>query len=92
MWLLFQALELTSSVALECGDVEAAKQCLGRAVEVQPDEGHEKFMSLAQLFQGKDALNLYDKGIQILAQALDTAKVAKSEANRAHCVLIWYFR
>lgn len=61
-----RALETCASLLLEAGDVKNAKHCLGRAVTVQPDEGHSKFLSLAQLFDGKESLQLYLQGIKIM--------------------------
>jgi hypothetical protein len=46
---------------------------------VAPDAGHAKFMSLAQLFCGREALELYSKGIMLATRALDEAKAAKGE-------------
>lgn len=52
----------------QAGDVENAKHCLGRAVTVQPDEGYRKFLSLAQLFDGQQSLQLYRQGIDIISK------------------------
>lgn len=61
-----RALELCSGLLLEAGDIENAKHCLGRAVTVQPDQGYSKYLSLAQLFEGREALDLYQKGISLM--------------------------
>ena len=33
-----------------------------------PDSGHAKYLSLAQLMDGEEALSLYRKGIQLMIQ------------------------
>lgn len=67
-----KALEVTASLLLEGGDVENAKCCLGRAITVQPEEGHSKYLTMGQLFAGEESLQLYNKGIQILTSARDS--------------------
>ena len=61
-----RALETTGTLLLELGNPEAAKQCFGRAVELSPDCGHEKYMYLGQLFDGAQAVECYQKGIALL--------------------------
>ena len=78
-----KALETTASLLLEAGDAENAKRCLGRAITVKPLDGHTKYLSLAQLMQGKEALQLYNKAIEIIAHSIENqqAPVAAAEAN-----------
>ena len=54
----------------KAGETEKAKQCLGRAITVNPNQGHAKYFSLAQLFSGQEALEIYQQGILVLEQAL----------------------
>ena len=51
--------------------MENAKCCLGRAITVRPEEGHSKYLTMAQLFTGDESLQLYAKGIEILTSARD---------------------
>lgn len=41
-------------------------QCFGRAVEVCPNEGYSKYMYLGQLFEGAQAVECFQKGIQLM--------------------------
>ncbi|XP_076075406.1 uncharacterized protein LOC143046239 [Mytilus galloprovincialis] len=74
-----RALETTGTLLLELGNPESAKQCLGRVVEISPDKGHEKYMYLGQLFEGAQAVECYQKGIELMLkekenqQALEVA-------------------
>ena len=70
---------------LQAGDVENAKHCLGRAVTVQPDDGHTKFMSLGQLFEGQQSLQLYQQGIAILAKKVAENSELKHDLSSALC-------
>jgi len=83
-----RGLELSGALLLEMGDLDSARHCYGRAVTVQPDAGHSKYMILAQLFTGAEARDIYVKGIEVLAAAaaggelrreLSTAWVAVAE-------------
>jgi hypothetical protein len=58
---------------LELGEVERAQQCLGRAVFLQPEEGHTKYLSLAQLLTGTEARDLYRKGAEIITTSLQVS-------------------
>ena len=41
-------------------------QCFGRAVTVCPDEGYSKYMNLGQLFEGSQAVECFQKGIELM--------------------------
>ncbi|XP_056019872.1 uncharacterized protein LOC125669168 [Ostrea edulis] len=93
-----RALETAGSLLLELGNTEAAKQCVGRAVEIQPDTGHSKCMYLGQLFEGTEAIQCFQKGIELMvkereaqsAQELASAcgggeKVSERDISSAYC-------
>ncbi|PVD30481.1 hypothetical protein C0Q70_09747 [Pomacea canaliculata] len=61
-----RALETSGILLLELGNVEAAKQCFGRAVEVCPESGFSKYMYLGQIFQGAQAVDCFQKGIELM--------------------------
>lgn len=95
-----RALETAGSLLLELGDIEAAKQCFGRAVEVNPDTGHSKYMYLGQLFEGAEAIQFFQKGIELMvkereaqsAQELAAAcggeeKISGRDISTAYCSL-----
>lgn len=82
-----KALETASSLLLEAGEAEKAQQCLGRAITVQPHEGHTKYFSLAQLLCGKDALDLYKKGLEVLQQQQNDLEAKPKETASAYCAM-----
>jgi tetratricopeptide (TPR) repeat protein len=61
-----RALETSASLLVELGNVESAKHCLGRAVEVCPESGFTKYMTLGQLMEGANAVQCYQKGIELM--------------------------
>jgi len=77
-----RALELSGSLLLEMGEIDSARHCYGRAVVVQPDIGHSKYMTLAQLFTGSEAKNIYVKGIEVLTNAITQVDGASSEPEK----------
>lgn len=42
-----------------------------RAVEISPNEGHCKYMYLGQIHSGQEAVDYYNKGIEILLSVLE---------------------
>ncbi|XP_077866417.1 uncharacterized protein LOC102807988 [Saccoglossus kowalevskii] len=61
-----RALETSGMLLLEMGDAENAKKCFGRAVAVQPNEGHSKYMYLGQICEGQQAVECFQKGIELM--------------------------
>ena len=49
-----------------CTDAFSILQCFGRAVTVCPNEGYSKYMNLGQLFEGSQAVECFQKGIELM--------------------------
>nr|XP_023700315.1 probable assembly chaperone of rpl4 [Paramormyrops kingsleyae] len=64
-------LDMLGNICAELGDVEKAKQVFLRAVELSPDEGHSKYMYLGQMQTGKEAIQHFNKGIEIMLKELE---------------------
>ncbi|XP_048881509.1 uncharacterized protein si:dkey-12j5.1 isoform X2 [Brienomyrus brachyistius] len=64
-------LDMFGNICAELGDVEKAKQVFLRAVELSPDEGHSKYMYLGQMHTGKEAIQHFSKGIEIMLKELE---------------------
>lgn len=65
------ALEMLGHIYSEVGDTQKAKEIFQRAVELSPDLGHRKYMSLGQIHTGQESVDYYLKGIQVLLSALE---------------------
>ena len=74
-----RALETSASLLLEMGNMDAARQCFGRAISVQPDSGHEKYMCMGQLLTGMDAIKCFQKGIELMQKLLAESENAAAE-------------
>eukprot|EP01006_Ploeotia_vitrea_P063079 TRINITY_DN84904_c0_g1_i1.p1 TRINITY_DN84904_c0_g1~~TRINITY_DN84904_c0_g1_i1.p1 ORF type:complete len:343 (+),score=55.01 TRINITY_DN84904_c0_g1_i1:36-1031(+) len=72
---------------INTGDVEKAKELLQHSIKAQPDSSHGKYMYLGQLMGGKDALQMYRKGYQLMARAhaQTTDETEKRELLHAMC-------
>ena len=53
---------------------DRARQMLRHAIEVCPDEGYIKFLNLAQMSGGFEALRLYEAAVQIIKQEMSRAR------------------
>jgi len=95
-----RALETSASLLLELGNAESAKHCLGRAVEICPDSGFTKYMTLGQLMEGATAVQCYQKGIELMlkekhekeeqevaAACSDDRPVTDRDISSAYCAI-----
>jgi len=51
---------------LQAGEFQRAEQMFKISIQLAPNVGHEKYMSLAGMLSGQQAIALYQKGIEIL--------------------------
>ena len=58
-------------MACQVGDPEGAKKCLGRAITLDPENGHSKYLSMGQLLDGEESLQCYMKGIELISKHLE---------------------
>ena len=60
-------------------------QYFNHAIELEPDKGHSKYMYLAQLLTGQNAIQCFSKGVNIMKQELErgsTHRVAEENEVR----------
>lgn len=62
-------------------DTNRAQQLLQHAIQVCPDEGHVKYLNLAQLQHGREALDSYRRAYEILVRDLGRARKKKQQKN-----------
>lgn len=74
-----KALEISANLCLETGNLDGAKHCLGRAITLAPENGFIKYLSLGQLLEGKDSLQSYLKGIELIKQEINKSKKDETE-------------
>jgi len=83
-----EALDLLGETYVDLGEYEHAKQAFQRSVDLAPDEAGTKWMFLGQMSTGHDALQMYERGCELLQREvsnplrlkqLSKAKVAIAE-------------
>ncbi|XP_026039392.1 probable assembly chaperone of rpl4 isoform X1 [Astatotilapia calliptera] len=78
-----QVLDMLGHVSSELGDTQKAKEVFLRAVELSPDVGHSKYMYLGQIHTGREAVDYYTKGIQVLLNTLEKQGTTTALAGAA---------
>ncbi|KAH9284180.1 putative assembly chaperone of rpl4 [Echinococcus granulosus] len=78
--LIIEALQSSAFLLLDEGKLKEAKENFQKAVQLSPDEGYEKYMYLAQISGGSEAVDLYRRGIEIIKRSLDA-----SMNHQCHC-------
>ncbi|XP_070532658.1 uncharacterized protein [Ptychodera flava] len=95
-----QALETAGTVYIELGDAESALKYFNRAVTLSPNNGFSKYMYLGQLNEGKQAIECFQKGVELMlkdredgkealegacANPEETTTVSDRDISRAYC-------
>jgi len=78
-------LETIGNICAELGDVESAEKYLSQAVQLQPNEGHVKYLYLGQITGGNIAVDYYNAAVNIMTALVDptaTKKDGSSVSNR----------
>ncbi|CAN7996326.1 unnamed protein product [Ixodes hexagonus] len=76
-----KTLDVLSGLLLEMGDATGASQLLQRMIELEPNDGFRKYLSLGQLCDGKESLRHYAKGVEILQRLLGERQGASAGAD-----------
>ncbi|XP_028399911.1 probable assembly chaperone of rpl4 [Dendronephthya gigantea] len=61
-----QALNMAASVYLEIGKNDEAVNCLQHAIEIEPEKGFSKYMTLGELLEGEEAVKCLKKGVELM--------------------------
>jgi tetratricopeptide (TPR) repeat protein len=84
-----EALEGLGELLMEQGLVEEAKEAFLKSIAVSPQDSGGKFMYLAQLQQGPDALERFQQGLGLLKRDLDSiTSVSNSIVASDHRVVM----
>ncbi|KAM8966666.1 uncharacterized protein RCH25_025319 [Pelodytes ibericus] len=62
-------LDMMGNICMELDNVEKAKQVFLKAVELSPDKGHAKYMYLGQIHCKEEALQYFNKGLEVMITA-----------------------
>ncbi|XP_046846329.1 probable assembly chaperone of rpl4 [Xenia sp. Carnegie-2017] len=61
-----RALNMVAAACLEIGKTDEAICYLKRAVEIEPDKGFSKYMTLGELLEGQHAVEYLKKGVELM--------------------------
>lgn len=75
------ALETMASIQMEMGNNESAKKIYQKMIDLKPNEGFSKYMCMAQLSSELEAVNFYNKGIELMIAEYE--KIDKNSSNAA---------
>lgn len=83
------ALQMKASILMDTGDVEGARRVLLQCISLEPEEGHEKYLAMAQVSAGEEALSWLQKALQVLhaQNALDEDEAAyrRKQTSGIYC-------
>lgn len=72
-----EILESLADVLVQKGDIKQALRIFSIAIKLQPEQGATKYLSIGQLTEGKESIQYYKKGIEILLRELNFKKVSE---------------
>lgn len=78
-----KALETSGHVMMELKQHEAGKQFFMKAVELQPDIGHAKYMYLGQMNQGEASIKYFQKGIEVMLKEKEITNQLSTKSTEA---------
>merc|ERR1712046_258055 len=61
-----EVLDAFGAFLCEEGDGERGSELLTKSIRLRPDQGEEKFLVLAQMSSGEEALGFYERAITVL--------------------------
>ena len=67
-------LETFGNTCAEVNDIENARKYFFKAVSLEPDKGHIKYLYLGQLSEGREAVNYYTCAIKIMKELAESQK------------------
>ncbi|KAG4095430.1 TPR-like protein [Neocallimastix lanati (nom. inval.)] len=76
-----EVLENIGSIFMDFGDWDSAKEIFERCVNLSPETGYQKYMYLGQVNVAEDAVNLYNKGIEIMIKELNNLPENSEKSN-----------
>lgn len=63
--------ETCGNVCAEMGDLENAKMYYRKAIELEKDKGHVKYLYLGQISQGMEAVGYYETALKIMKEVIE---------------------
>uniref|UniRef100_UPI00398EB74A uncharacterized protein n=1 Tax=Pristiophorus japonicus TaxID=55135 RepID=UPI00398EB74A len=73
-------LDMMGNIFAELGNSEKAKEVFQQAVMLSPDKGHAKYMYLGQMHCGQEAVQYFNKGIELMIKDYQQQKEMATQA------------
>lgn len=78
-----ETLQIKASILMDTGDVEGAHNILLQCVSLEPAQGHEKYLALAQVAMGQEALGHLQTALSVL-QNTPTTEGAGGDSEKEY--------
>lgn len=76
-----RAVEMLGFVELQCGNYEQARHLYGRAIELQPEVGHSKYMYMGQITVGHESVKYFLAGIELMKKSLESITSVRDDSD-----------
>lgn len=76
-------MDMLAEVLLQIGETERAGSLLQQSIAIAPNGNHVKYLYLAQMQEGTDALASYNTGLQVLSTSVAQADEAMARTTDA---------
>ncbi|XP_066441824.1 uncharacterized protein [Eleutherodactylus coqui] len=76
-----EILDMMGNICMELGNAEKAKQVFLKAVDLSPDKGHAKYMCLGQIHCKEEALQYFQKGLDVMIHAYQSQPQVSGAAS-----------
>ena len=74
-----------TDLLIQLGETEKAKQLIERSIQLNPAQEGQKYMSLAEMLCGAEAVQMYKQGIQVLTADQERHRVSQNQAQEFLC-------
>lgn len=65
-----------TELLIQFGEIEKAAEMIQKSIALNPNKEGRKYFNLAEMLKGQEALDVYEKGIQVLKSDIESWKVA----------------
>jgi tetratricopeptide (TPR) repeat protein len=74
-----------TDLLIQLGQFEKAKQLIERSIQLNPERDGQKYMNLAEMLSGADAVQMYIQGIKVLKTDYERFKASLNKTQENLC-------
>ena len=75
-----------TDLLIQLGESERAKQLIERSIQLNPEKDGQKYLNMAEMLCGADAVQMYQKGITVLRNDAERFTASLNEPQAQHCM------